>query len=137
MRIEFGELSGVPCGGSGFCGISGNELHGVSDDMAVGAGGGNDDVTLVAAFKLELTEGNEVAGDGRRLSFVDVNGGFAGGVKDGDGNFGGAILAGSIGEADFVFAGGFQIGMKREGFGAFGFVAVVDIAGAEERFVEG
>lgn len=141
VLVEFGELSGIGGGGGGggigFGGLRGDELDGVRDDMAVGAGGGNDDVALVAAFEVELTERNEVARDGRGLPFVDVNGGFPGGMKDGDGNFGGAVIAWSVGEANFVFAGGFQIRMESDGLGAFGFVAVVDIGGAEEWFVEG
>ena len=68
---------------------------------------------------------------------INVNGGFAGRVQDGDGNFGSAVIARGVGETDFVFAGGLEVGMEGDGFGAFGFVAVVDIASAEKWFVKG
>ena len=48
--------------------------------------------------------------DGRCFALVDVDGFGAAGVGDGDRDAWGAVGAGAVGDADFVFGGGGEVG---------------------------
>ena len=96
--------------------------------MAVGVGVGDGDRAGFAFFEAEDAEGFEEFVFFGFLALVEGEGLGAVGVLDGDGDVGGAVGVGDVGDGDAVLAGGGDVRGEGGGLGAFVFVAVVTVA---------
>lgn len=112
-------------------------LHGVEDDMPLGAGVGDDDFGGFIRGEAVGAEREEQAVARRLFLLVDGEGGFAGGVADGDGDGFGAVGVGRVGEADFVAARAGELDAEDGRALAFGRGAVVQVARANPLALRG
>src|SRR4030095_5264814 len=105
------------------------ELHGVDNDVAVRACVADDDHGLLA--ETELAERVEGLVDGGRLLLVHRSLCFAGGMLNHNGDVGGAVGVGGVGDAHFELAGFGDSKLVGGGEVAFIGVVVVEVAGAD------
>jgi hypothetical protein len=136
LLIQCGGQSDGVAGGTGFflggTGFFIEQPDGIKGDVAGGAFIGDEDESSAVFFKAEGAEGDEAGVDGRGGALVDGEVFLAVGVEDVDGDFGITAGGGGVGDADFVAPGLGDGGNEGGGAVAFGGLAVVDVAGADE-----